>query len=97
MFHGIYSLTDCPGRCPRSDSPEVSSLAEVLGAPGLELAQDNLDDLCQPVGKRHTPWAFDIGNWVTQKAISDLVTDLEPVARRGREEALTQAARLYLR
>jgi len=66
-------------------------------SPGLELARDNLADLRKPVGERHAPWPFSLSNWVTQKAIDDLGRYLEPAFQRGGEEAVTRAARRYLR
>jgi tetratricopeptide (TPR) repeat protein len=66
-------------------------------SPGLELARDNLSDLRKPAGERHAPWPFSFPNWVTQKAIDDLGRHLEPAFQRGKEEAVTRAARRYLR
>ena len=67
-------------------------------SPGLELVRDNLSDLRKPVGQRHGPWSFSFPNWVTQKAIDDLGQHLEPAFRRNKkEEAVTRAARRYLR
>ncbi|MBI2951933.1 tetratricopeptide repeat protein [bacterium] len=66
-------------------------------SPGLDLAQANLDDLRQPVGKRHAPWAFPLPNWVTQQAIHDMAAHLTPAVRHKRDQAVTQAARRYLR
>jgi len=66
-------------------------------SPGLELARDNLSDLRKPVGERHAPWPFNFPDWVTQKAIDDLGRHLEPAFQRGEEEAVTRAARRYLR
>jgi tetratricopeptide (TPR) repeat protein len=65
-------------------------------APGLDLAQANLADLRQPVGKRHAPWAFGFANWVLPPAVRELVTLVEPASRRGTERAVTQAVRRYL-
>ncbi|MBF2067577.1 MAG: tetratricopeptide repeat protein [Calothrix sp. C42_A2020_038] len=39
---------------------------------GAHLAQENLDDLKKPVAQRHAPWAFNFGQWVTQKTIDEL-------------------------
>jgi tetratricopeptide (TPR) repeat protein len=64
--------------------------------PGLALAQANLDDLDQPVGKRHAPWAFDVASWVPEKAVRGLAAHLRPVARRGKDEAITRETRRYL-
>ena len=50
--------------------------------PGFQLVQDNLSDLRQPIGQRNGPWAFGMGNWLTQKAVADLPRMVEsaPVA-----------------
>jgi len=66
-------------------------------APWLELVPDNLADLRKPVGERHAPWAFNFGNWVRQEALRDLAAHLEPVSRRGSDEAVMRAAQRYLR
>ncbi|HEX9372892.1 MAG TPA: tetratricopeptide repeat protein, partial [Roseiflexaceae bacterium] len=66
-------------------------------SPGFPLAQANLDDLKKPVGERHAPWAFPIGEWMTQRAVRDLVAQIQPATRRGGDAALTQAARRYLK
>ncbi|MEW5718354.1 MAG: tetratricopeptide repeat protein [Chloroflexota bacterium] len=63
--------------------------------PGFDLARKNLDDLRKPIGERHAPWAFDLGNWLMRPVVDDLLKTLDPVSKRG-DEALTQAARRFL-
>lgn len=52
-------------------------------APGYPLAQDNLDDLAQPVGERHGPWPFDFASWVPNAVIRAMVAEVgvKPSAR----------------
>lgn len=66
-------------------------------SPDLELARDNLDDLRKPARERHAPWAFGAGNWITPQAIQDLIVHIEPASRRADDDAVTHAARRYLR
>lgn len=40
--------------------------------PDLTPAAENLDDLRQPVGERHAPWAFGLGDWLPAKFFEDL-------------------------
>jgi len=63
----------------------------------FELARDNLNDLRKATRERHAPWAFGTGNWLTQQAIQDLIVHIEPASRRADDDAVTQAARRYLR
>jgi len=65
-------------------------------SPGLELVQDNLDDLRKPVAERHAPWVSAFPNWASERIVRDLLQEIEPASRRG-EEAASQAARRYLR
>ncbi|TMQ34174.1 MAG: tetratricopeptide repeat protein, partial [Planctomycetota bacterium] len=64
--------------------------------PGCEPARANVEDLAQPVGKRHAPWPFAMPNWLTDKAVAELVRRLQPVARPGGDEAVTGEVRRYL-
>jgi len=66
-------------------------------SPDFALARDNLDDLRKPARERHAPWAFGAGNWITPQAIQDLIVHIEPASRRADDDAVTQAARRYLR
>jgi tetratricopeptide (TPR) repeat protein len=64
--------------------------------PGCEPARDNLDDLAQPVGKRHAPWPFAMTNWLPQEPVGELVRRLKPVARARDDQAVTNEVRRYL-
>jgi tetratricopeptide (TPR) repeat protein len=66
-------------------------------APGLDIAQANLDDLRKPVGEQHAPWAFPFGSLVPRRAVTDLAAQLKRAGTRGDDEAATRAVRRYLR
>ncbi len=36
------------------------------------LAKENLQELEKPVGKRHAPWAFEFGNWVSSRILDEI-------------------------
>ncbi|MBI3977555.1 MAG: tetratricopeptide repeat protein [Chloroflexi bacterium] len=65
-------------------------------APGLTVAQENLADLHEPVGKRHAPWAFGVNNWLPQRAAQDLLAQTAAAVRRGTGQAVERAFRSYL-
>ena len=65
-------------------------------SPGFDPAKENMDDLRQPVGERHAPWAFTFGNWVPRKAIGDLLRLVGPAARGSDEKALQRATQRFL-
>lgn len=79
--------------------PEAERLWEqaLALAPGLDLAQDNLDDLREAVGDRHAPWPFPFGNWLSRQTIVDLTAFVRTAAERGGEEALGRGMRRFLR
>lgn len=64
-------------------------------APGLRLAQDNLDDLRKPIEERHAPWSFTINEYVSRQAVADLRHLLKPASKHG-DKGMTQAARRFL-
>lgn len=64
-------------------------------APGLRIAQDNLDDLRQPIDERHAPWAFTTNEYVSRQAIADLERILKPATKRG-DKGVMQATRRFL-
>jgi tetratricopeptide (TPR) repeat protein len=64
--------------------------------PNFSLAQANLADLDQPVYQRHAPWPFEMGQWVSQKARTDMIKLWQPAVRRGSDEAMTRATLRYL-
>ncbi len=82
-------------RLGREDEPRQLWRKALNLQPGFELARDNLDDMKERVGERHAPWPFGVGNWISQRAIRDLLALLKPVERKG-DKAVTGAARRYL-
>jgi tetratricopeptide (TPR) repeat protein len=64
-------------------------------APGLRIAQDNLDDLRQLIEERHAPWAFSINEYVSRQTIADLSRLLKPASKHG-DKGVTQSARRFL-
>lgn len=67
-------------------------------APGFDLAEENLEDLALPVGERHAPWPFDLGNWVRQKTLGELIKIGEPAAgKRSARKAFQRAMQNYLK
>lgn len=65
--------------------------------PHFELAQHNLADLQKPVSERHAPWPFDLRQWLSSRATADLVTQWQAAIQRNSDEAMTRAARRYLK
>jgi tetratricopeptide (TPR) repeat protein len=66
-------------------------------SPGFWLAQENLADLSQLVGKRHAPWPFSLESWVGPKTLTDLVQFIAAAERKDDEEGVGRAARHFLR
>ncbi len=64
--------------------------------PHFSLAQANLADLDQPVYQRHAPWPFEMVQWVSQKARTDMIKLWQPAVQRGSDEAMTRATLRYL-
>ncbi|MGH9942481.1 MAG: tetratricopeptide repeat protein [Pyrinomonadaceae bacterium] len=64
--------------------------------PGLELAQENVDDLRQPAGQRHAPWPLAFNNWLSRGAVEDLYKMVEPAARRHDEKGLKRGAQRFV-
>ena len=65
-------------------------------APGLSLAQGNLDDLKNPPEERHAPWAYDISYWLTNDLSRKVASRLGRVEDRESEEAVTGEAQRLL-
>ncbi len=65
--------------------------------PGLDLAQDNTDNLNQPVSKRHAPWAFSLRYWLTPKALEDVRAIFLSQTEGGEEEDVPQVIETYFR
>jgi tetratricopeptide (TPR) repeat protein len=66
-------------------------------APGFTLAENNLDELHDPVGERHAPWPFPFGNWLSRQTIGDLTAAVATGAERGDEEVINRGLRRFLR
>jgi Flp pilus assembly protein TadD len=65
--------------------------------PHFELARDNLANLQNPVVERHTPWPFDLRQWISGRAVTDMITQWQAAIRRNSDQAMTRAARRYLK
>jgi tetratricopeptide (TPR) repeat protein len=65
-------------------------------APGLNLAQGNMEDLDGPVAERHAPWPLGLAYWLPPPIIEALTAHLERAQRHGKEDAVTQEVRRYL-
>lgn len=61
-------------------------------SPGSALAQENLHDLKLPIGQRHAPWSFHMGDWIMKKAIDDLVATLQTMTKSSTDDLLVQKA-----
>ncbi len=65
-------------------------------SPGLNLAQDNLDDLENPPEERHAPWAYDISYWLTDDLAHKVASCMERAEEHESEEAFTREAQRLL-
>ncbi len=70
--------------------------------PSLSLAQHNLEDFQQPVGERHAPWPFLLGNWLSLPAIHALKEHAERTTKygdtdKGQKRAEKAGERLFQR
>jgi len=63
--------------------------------PGLSVAQENLEDLRQPVGERHAPWAFGISHWFIQDVAQDLRAIMSPAAGGKSDDAYHRLAQQH--
>jgi len=55
-------------------------------APGLGIAQANLNDLRRPVEERHAPWPFDFPNWVPRAMVDALAAHIEAEGVQSRSQ-----------
>jgi tetratricopeptide (TPR) repeat protein len=60
--------------------------------PGYPLAQENLHDLKLPVGQRHAPWSFHLGDWIMKKAIDELLTTIKTMTKSGTDDRQVEKA-----
>jgi tetratricopeptide (TPR) repeat protein len=65
--------------------------------PHFNIARENLTDLDGPIEQRHAPWPFHMRQWISQRAVDDMIKEWLPALQRDSEEAMTRAARHYLR
>lgn len=80
--------------CRRGDEKTARALwnKALRISPGLAMARENLDDLRNPPGKRHGPWAFTMQYWISAQMAADINAILSPAARgRHSEKALSRA------
>lgn len=63
----------------------------------FELARGNLADLQKPVAERHAPWPFGLRQWVSERAVTDMINQWQAAIQRHTGQAMTRAARRYLK
>ena len=61
--------------------------------PGLEVARANVDDLRNPIGERHAPWPFVFGNWVSQRTLDQLSSQ---IGAKKNDQAIANAVRRFV-
>jgi tetratricopeptide (TPR) repeat protein len=64
---------------------------------GFALAQENLTDLKKPVEERHGAWAFLMAQWLSPRAVEELIRHMQPAVQRGTDEALNRAVCRFLK
>ena len=62
--------------------------AALTHAPGLAVAQENLESLSLPVGERHAPFPFHFNQWVSARLINELITRSHTMSKRAGDKAL---------
>jgi tetratricopeptide (TPR) repeat protein len=60
-----------------------------------EIAQANLDDLKQPIGKRHAPWALPLSSWITKNTLGELVRLVNSNSKLKDEQQIASSTRRY--
>lgn len=66
-------------------------------SPGFDLAQENIDDLSNPAGRRHAPWAFSLAYWIPRKTLDDMSAFVQAIPKRGSEASVRSAINRFLR
>jgi Tfp pilus assembly protein PilF len=61
------------------------------------LARQSLADLRHPAGQRNVPWPFPLDNWISPKALQDLLRFVESAERTDQEGAMRSSAQRFLR
>ncbi|MBP0017710.1 MAG: tetratricopeptide repeat protein [Cyanobacteria bacterium SBLK] len=59
-------------------------------SPGLDIAEENLEDLKQPAGKHHSPWSFSGDRWLfgaMQKGVIETISNAEEDTGKLKEAA----------
>ncbi|BDA72344.1 hypothetical protein ACCM5_27436 [Calothrix sp. PCC 7716] len=62
-----------------------------------EIAQANLDDLKQPVGQRHAPWALPLASWITRNTLEELAALVNSNSKLKDEQQIAKATQRYLK
>jgi tetratricopeptide (TPR) repeat protein len=60
------------------------------------LARTNLDDLQQPVGERHAPWPFRLGEWLASERFNRIASSAQRATRGKSGKASTRALQEWL-
>lgn len=62
-----------------------------------EIAQANLDDLMQPVGQHHAPWALPLASWITRNTLEELAKLINSNSKLKDEQQIAKATQHYLK
>ena len=65
--------------------------------PQMAIAQNNIDDLLLPEGKRHGAWPMDLINWISPQAGEDLRQYIESVATSRKSVTVAPALKTYFK
>jgi tetratricopeptide (TPR) repeat protein len=70
--------------------------AALQAMPGFQPARGNLDDLKQPIGKRHAPWIGEMSLLAPKKLIAGLFARIKSAPGSDRDRATGAAAKAYV-
>jgi tetratricopeptide (TPR) repeat protein len=93
LFHHLVAVA--MERSGQSKQAKEAWKRALKRSPGFNLAQANLDDLQQPVGQRHAPWAFSLNSWINQNDVEELLAIIKSNTNAD-DEKLSQATQDYL-
>ncbi len=62
-----------------------------------EIAQANLDDLKQPIGKHHAPWALPLASWITRNSLEELAKLINSNSKLKDKQQIAKATQRYLK